>query len=79
MGYFSNGTMGEMYETRYCERCIHYSELPGCPVFVLHLVWNYDQHSDPTKAEALEQFIPTLDAPPWNGPCKMFVAKEGKP
>lgn len=45
MGYFSNGTEGEMFEARWCERCVHQDESEdsiGCPVWWLHLMWNQE-------------------------------------
>ncbi len=36
MGYFANGTEGDIYEARYCARCIHRGDPdgPGCPVML---------------------------------------------
>jgi len=58
MGYFSNGTEGSDYESRYCRNCSHYE---GCPIWLLHLMWNYDARGvdgDETKANALDVLIP---------------------
>jgi len=74
----ANGTDGDSYEARYCAYCLHYSQAEGecCPVLMLHLLWNYEQHNadDPVsllKHQALEQFIPTDDAQ--NQPCRMWA------
>ena len=36
MGHFSNGTEGEIYQERYCFRCVHWNDDYGCPVWFLH-------------------------------------------
>ena len=75
MGYFSNGTMGEMYELRYCEKCIHYGtpeDGKGCPVWFLNMMWNYSQFNDQQQAMALGLFIPRAKDPEWNKQCAMF-------
>ena len=84
MAYFSNGAEGEMYEERYCNRCIHgpeYDSVPpvDCPILTLHSVWNYDaidkNRNGRDKKYALEMFIPTGK----NGfaeRCKMFVERK---
>lgn len=72
MGYFSNGTEGHMYEVRYCQRCIHYDD---CPILVLHMLWNYEQHGDDelsqAKKMALGMLIPVKGTV--NEECTMFV------
>lgn len=80
MGYFSNGTEGEIYEEQYCSRCIHGPEndSPGmCPIWSLHLLWNYEQNgSDPpiqAKKMALDILIPRKGI--HNQECSMFVQK----
>jgi hypothetical protein len=79
MGYFPNGTAGDMYEADYCNKCINEDEEKGCPIMMLHLMWNYDA-VDPKTAEnkarrqALEAFIPT-DREGWNQQCRMFKAR----
>ena len=72
MGYFANGTEGDMYEAEYCEKCVHCEDEQNfmCPVLVLHWVWNYRQCNDGDKKEVLEMFIPTKDC--FNEKCKMF-------
>lgn len=40
MAYFANGTEGDMFFDQYCVRCVHCG---GCPVWDLHLTWNYEQ------------------------------------
>lgn len=74
MGYFSNGSEGMDYEAHYCERCIHFGpeEGPGCPVWMLHLLYNYDQFGDERLATVLSALIPRDDAI-GNAECRMFV------
>lgn len=81
MAYFSNGTEGDLYYERWCERCIHQGGCsdPYCPIWELHLIWNYDACEpktavDVTKKAALEAFIPREGI--GNGQCKMFVEGE---
>lgn len=44
MGYFSNGSEAEMYESRYCRRCVHGDGAGsgGCAVMLAHFMRNYD-------------------------------------
>lgn len=44
MGYFSNGTEGDSFRARYCDRCVHGAGGDLCPIWALHLDYNYDQH-----------------------------------
>lgn len=71
MAYFPNGTAGELYEERYCSRCRNNRD-DDCPIWTLHLIWNYDQNSDATKHIALDALIPTTDdGNP--GECYLFI------
>lgn len=83
MGYFSNGTEGCSYAEQYCDRCIHQGsdDGPGCPVWLLHLEWNYDACNggepnatadEKLKHKALTLLIP-LDEKGCNQQCTMFV------
>lgn len=75
MGYFSNSTEGMMFEEQYCHSCVHRDDdldSFGCPVWMLHMMWNYDavgMLKDETKETALESFIPTEGIE--NKPCTM--------
>jgi hypothetical protein len=78
MGYFPNGTSGEMYISQYCCKCINWrdngSGSEGCPIMDLHSLWNYDaagKDADKIKGEALEHFIPRNEKGE-NGECVMF-------
>jgi len=78
MGYFSSGTEGMDYQARYCERCVNYGpdEGPGCPIWSLHLLWNYDSCRDEMKDKALRHFIPIAENGVWNEQCRMFKPAE---
>ncbi|MGI9492585.1 MAG: hypothetical protein ACR2QF_09325 [Geminicoccaceae bacterium] len=71
MGYFPNGTAGDMYEARYCARCIHEDHDKGCPVMLLHLLYNYDECNN--EGSFLHTLIPR-DKDGWNEQCSMFIA-----
>lgn len=80
MGYFSNGTEDAMYESHYCERCIHYGpeEGPGCPIWLSHLLYSYEEcNSDSNAKTMLDMFIPIgkddLGYLTINEQCTMFV------
>lgn len=79
MAYFSNGTEGEQYEEKYCERCIHYGdENKGCPIWDAHLFFSYElcnKENDPGK-QILDMLIP-MDGV-WAGECRMFVEKKAE-
>ena len=72
MAYFSNGSEGTQYEHDFCSRCVHYD---GCPVWGLHLLWNYEQDGNPDKEEALSMLIPRSQDELDNEECKMFYEK----
>lgn len=68
MGYFSNGTEGEMYVDEYCSKCIHAG---ACPVWGLHLMHNYDECNKPDSF--LHVLIPRSKDDLSNERCAMFV------
>jgi hypothetical protein len=74
MGYFSNGTEGDMYEENWCERCLHKSEGEGCAVMLAHLVFNYEQHKDDDLKNVLDTLIPSEGA--FNAECAMYMKSE---
>jgi hypothetical protein len=51
MGYFANGTEGEMFEEAWCSRCVHSDyrdgkefgdrDNPPCPVWMAHQLYAY--------------------------------------
>lgn len=76
--YFANGTHGELYEEKWCNRCIHqgnHLEGESCPIWILHLLWNDEQHKDEVKRAALDQFIPRSKGEDFPL-CAMFASKQ---
>jgi hypothetical protein len=71
MGYFPNGTAGEMYEEQYCSRCVHQED--GCAVWLAHLLKNYDDCND--DSSILHMLIPRSEDGLSNEKCKMFWDK----
>ena len=70
MGYFSNGTEGEMYREKYCDRCVNNGDEKGedgCAVWDAHLIYNGEDGPEPV----LNMLIPR-DADGWNKQCRMF-------
>ena len=75
MGYFSNGTEGDLYEARWCARCVHRDDKPACAVWELHLFRNYDEYDD--AESALHVLIPRDGIE--NQQCRMFRPLGGQP
>lgn len=79
MAYFSNGSEGDGAWKRYCSRCANWRERvagenPTCPVWVLHLEWNYDAvgvNANQTKRQALDMLWSREGC--YNGECQLFV------
>ena len=70
MAYFSNGTEGELYEARYCRRCVHDIN-QDCPIILLHLMRNYEDCNNPDSI--LHVLIPRNGIE--NAKCRMFWPK----
>lgn len=74
MGYFSNGTEGEIYEGDYCSRCVHQKiDDGGCAVWFLHMLHNYDECNKPNSF--LHSLIPLVKDGIGNEQCLMFHEK----
>lgn len=84
MGYFSNGTEGDIYQTQYCSRCIHDAK-ENCPILAMHLLYNRDQHPEYAKTDEdrgkaiatrdiLTYLIPRREDG-FNGECRFFKEK----
>jgi hypothetical protein len=72
MGYFPNGTSGEIYYEEWCSRCLHNGEPDTlCPVWSAHLIRNYDECNN--KDSILHMLIPRDGI--GNSKCRMFVDK----
>lgn len=77
MGYFSNGTDGDIYQSNFCNRCIHDKEGFGCQIMNAHFFFNYDQHKNEQLKEVLSMLIPREeDEGEFNGQCLLYVPKE---
>lgn len=50
MAYFSNGSEGADYREHYCSICAHDAQR-NCPVWLLHLNYNGEQHAEYAKNE----------------------------
>ena len=75
MGYFANGTEGEIYHETYCYRCIHMLPEPyGCPCDTAHLLWNYDECNNDNSI--LHKMIPRKGVK--NKQCIFFAQKDGE-
>jgi len=74
MGYFSNGTEGDLYEEKWCKRCVHYPQTEYdecCMVWFAHLICNYDECND--EDSVLHMLIPREGIR--NLECKMFIPR----
>lgn len=81
MAYFANGTEGEIYESKYCENCVHDDTMNDkfCPILLLHMDWNYEQFSAERKEQILNLFIPRDDnGLNGNGECVFFTEEMEK-
>ncbi len=76
MGYFSNGTAGELYEANHCSLCVHGPiARPDtlCPVWSLHLLHNYADCDKPDSM--LHALIPLSEDGLGNEQCTMFIER----
>lgn len=75
MGYFSNGTEGELYHHAYCSRCVHWPTDPAdgmCAVWLAHQLRSYEDCNDPESP--LHVLIPRSKDKCGNEECRMFIA-----
>ena len=70
MGYFSNGTEGELYFDKYCSRCI-FDRNHDCPIWGLHLEHNYKEANN--AHSFLHKLIPISKDGYGNDECKFFI------
>jgi hypothetical protein len=74
MGYFSNGTEGDMYEVQFCNHCKHENEEKGCPVMLTHVLYAYEECNNESNAKRmLDMLIPREGIE--NKQCTMFVPR----
>ena len=75
MAYFSNGSEGMAYESRWCDRCVHQHPVHSCPCWDVHMLYNYEECNNP--ASILHKMIPLLPSG-GNGVCLFFIEDAGK-
>lgn len=85
MGYFSNGTEGDMFQSMYCERCVHWRQrttevdgIESCPIIDIHWMHNYDQCAKDANGKQLTWILGQLIKRTNDGldnECQMFVEK----
>jgi hypothetical protein len=78
MGYFSNGTEGDLYEAEFCANCVHRDgpDGSGCAVMLAHALHNYKECNNPDSI--LHLLIPQGHPEKggrWNEQCTMFHGK----
>jgi hypothetical protein len=73
MGYFPNGTSGDIYEHEFCSKCVHQENKDGrgCAVMMAHMLHNYKECNN--EDSILHLLIPR-DKDGWNERCLMFHA-----
>lgn len=79
MGYFSNGTHGDMFEAEHCAQCVHGEATrnpdakDGCPVWLAHIFFAYEECGTKSNAKhILDLLIEPRDDGMFNE-CKMFA------
>lgn len=75
MGYFSNGTAGEIYMCKWCQNCAHLDD--PCMVWGAHLSRNYEDCND--ENSILHLLIPRSEDKLSNKQCTMFIKSNGEP
>jgi hypothetical protein len=75
MGYFPNGTAGDLFEEQHCSRCVHRGhDGTGCNVMLAHILFSYTLCDKPGHEgkQILDLLIPEGERS-----CSMF--HEGRP
>lgn len=72
MGYFSNGTEGDLYEAEHCATCRHGGGETECPIWFVHLLHAHGECGTQSAGEdILNLLIPREGAR--NGKCLMHL------
>ena len=71
MGYFPNGTDGEIWTEDNCRHCVHSTEEGDCPVLLAHELYNYDQIGKHDLEMVLGILIPRKAGGVGNKECAM--------
>ena len=80
MGYFSNGSEGEIYWFSYCKKCNNWTKREGelefgCPIWDLHILYQYNLCNSRSLAKKILDFlIPTNKKECNNEKCSMFLS-----
>lgn len=78
MAYFPNGTDGRFFQSKWCSRCVHNQDTDhNCPVWFVHLLYNYDQIDNEDLKSCLNKLITTRETGLHADECKMFVPITG--
>jgi len=82
MGYFANGTEGEMFEEAWCSRCVHSDTSgereigvdPPCPVWMAHIMFAYEECNASSNAKAILDMLieDHRDGSVFVNECQMF-------
>lgn len=56
MVYFSNSSEGDALEME-CDECIHADPDAGCPIYMIQMHFNYDQHDNEKLKQAMNMLI----------------------
>jgi hypothetical protein len=82
MAYFPNGTSGMCYEEQFCSNCVHQNGPDGesgCAIWLLHMLYNYDQCGKGKTARTVKSFLGSLIPESKDGlgaeQCSMFAPK----
>lgn len=67
MAYFSDATESDLYRIQYCDVCAHNNR---CPIWKLHLLYNFEQMVNEHIQKILDTLIPRDGAE--NRQCRMF-------
>lgn len=76
MGYFPNGTSGDIYYEMYCSKCVHEDterEAAMCPIWLWHMVDNYKECNN--EKSYLHKVIPRSKDDLDNEQCVMFLER----
>lgn len=83
MAYFSNGSEGDNYMAKWCCCCENWKDLndgrgSGCPIWDVHLLFNYEAQKNPTAKQILDMLIPTNKESMFAEKCSMFGQIKGE-
>jgi len=68
MAYFPNGSSGEIFQSQYCDKCLHKKD---CAVWDAHLLHSYSECNN--KESILHILIPMDEKGIYPEECRMFL------